>query len=50
MKNRYKIDTRKSDAQMMKKERKWRPNGSQNPLKSIKIEKKRGPKIKVKNE
>ena len=33
MENQCKIDARKSDAKMMKKERKWSPNGSQNPVK-----------------
>ena len=40
MKNRGKIDARKSDGKIMKKERKWTPNGSQNPLKIEKICKK----------
>ena len=48
MKNPYKIDARKRYAKMMKNERKWSPNGSQNPLKINKIEKKRGPKIDAK--
>ena len=48
MKNPCKIDARKSDAKIMKNERKWTPNGSQNPLKVKKIGKKRGPKIDVK--
>ena len=33
MKNRYEIDARKSDAKMRENERKWSPNGSQNPVK-----------------
>ena len=36
MKNRWKIDARKSDAEMMENERKWTPNGSPNPLKICK--------------
>ena len=35
-----KIDTRKSEAKSVKKERKWSPKGSQNPLKIEKIRKK----------
>ena len=33
MKNQCKIDARKSDAKIMKNERKWSPKGSQNPCK-----------------
>ena len=50
MKNQWKIDARKRDAKMMKHERKWNPNGSQNPLKINKILEKRGPKIDAKKE
>ena len=44
MKNRYEIDARKSNAKIMKNERKWSPNGSQNPSKIKKCIQKRGPK------
>ena len=40
MKNRGKIVARKSGAKIMEKERKRTPNGSQNPLKVKKIDKK----------
>ena len=40
MTNQCKIDARKSDAKMMENERKWSPNGSQNPLKINKTRKK----------
>ena len=33
MKNQCKTDARKSDAKIMKNERKWSPKGSQNPSK-----------------
>ena len=50
MKNQCKIDARKSDAKMMKKERKWSPNGSQNPLKIHKNREKRGSQIDAKKD
>ena len=45
MKNQCKIGARKSDVKMMENERKWSPNGSQNPLKIEKIDKRRGLEI-----